>query len=87
MLTFYIKINGKYLKEFVDTDIPQNFRGCWNNHSKQSCSNFVLCRNKKQAKLIEGNINLKSNLDLISGILRDGYFEINKFEVIKNGSN
>lgn len=84
MNSYLIKINGKFLKEFVDTDIPQNFRGEWHNHTKQSCSKFILCTSKEDAKIVEGNINLKSNLDLISGILRDGYFEINKFEVIKN---
>jgi len=82
MNSYQIKINGKYVKDFVDTDIPQKFRGEWNNHTRQSCSNFIF-GSKKQSKLIEGNINLKSHLDLISGILKDGYFEINKFEVIK----
>lgn len=83
MNSYIIKINERFLKEFIDTDIPQKFRGEWNNHTKQSCSDFILTRYKKEAKLIEGNINLKSYLDLISGILKDGYFEINKFEVIK----
>ena len=82
MLSYHIKINGKYVKAFIDTEIPQKFRGEWHNHSKQSCCKFVLCK-KDEAKIIEGNINLKSYLDVISGILRDGYFEINKFEVVK----
>lgn len=82
MNCYNIKINGKYVLHFIDTDIPQNFRGEWNNHSKISCSHFIL-GSKKNAKIIEGNINLKSNLDLIAGILKDGYFDINKFEVIK----
>ena len=82
MNQYRIKINGKYVKEFIDTDMTQNFRGEWSNHSKQSCSNFVL-GTKQTAKIIEGNINLRSHLELIAGILKDGYFEINKFEVIK----
>ena len=79
---FNIKINGMFVSDFIDTDIPQKFRGEWHNNSRQSCSNFVL-GTKKKAKIIEGNINLKSYLNLIAGILKDGYFDINKFEVIK----
>lgn len=82
MNKFNIKINGKYLKDFYDTNMPQKFRGEWHNNTRQLCTNFNLCK-KENAKVVEGNINLKSQLDLIIGIYRDGYFKINKFEVIK----
>lgn len=82
MNSYYIKINGKYLKKIIDTNIQQIFRGQWNNHTKQSCSNFILC-DKNNAKIIEGNINLKSYIDVLIGVLKDGYFKINKIEVIK----
>lgn len=79
---YHIKINNKYLKELIDTEIPQRFRGEWHNNTKQSCSKFILS-DKNEAKIIEGNINLKSYIDYIIGILKDGYFEINKIEVVK----
>ena len=83
MNSYHIKINNKFVKNFIDTDIPQKFRGEWHNQTIQSCSNFVLTKDKNEAKIIEGNRNLKSQLDLIIGILTDGYFKVNKFEVVK----
>lgn len=87
MNSYHIKINNKFVKNFIDTDIPQKFRGEWHNNTNQSCVKFVLTKEKNEAKIIEGNRNLKSHLDLIVGVLIDGFFKVNKFEVIKNGSN
>ena len=83
MNSYHIKINNKFVKNLIETDIPQKFRGEWHNQTIQSCSKFVLTKDKNEAKIIEGNRNLKSNFDIIIHILQDGIYEVKKIEIIK----
>jgi hypothetical protein len=82
MNSYQIKINGKFIKDFEDTNIPQKFRGEWNNHTKQTVVKPIYGK-ESDSKIIEGNRNLKSNFDMIFHILQDGIYEVKKIEIIK----
>ena len=82
MNSYQIKINGKFIKDFTDTNIPQKFRGEWNNHTKQTVIKPIYGK-ESDSKIIEGNRNLKSNFDMIFHILQDGIYEVKKIEIIK----
>ena len=83
MNCYNLKINGKYIEKIEETDIPQSFRGNWYNHTKQHKLKPFYAKSKDSHKVIEGYINLKSHLDMIIDIERDGIYKINKIEIIK----
>ena len=82
MNIYNLKINGKFIEEFVDTSIPQKFRGEWHNNTKQTSLKPIFSTNE-EIKRIEGNRNLKSYFDMIFNIMQDNIYEIKKIEIIK----
>jgi len=65
--SFFIIINEQYLEKFVDSEIENKFRTneWYDKNLLNGISIPKLTEKLKEAKIIEGNINLKSDLDRI----------------------
>ena len=84
MNTYHIKIDGKYYagySEAAQTTVPT---GGWYDNGG-TVSGLILAFEPEYAKLIEGNINLKSELSRIYNLIRYGDLEFTKLEILKVG--
>jgi len=81
MNCYKLKINGKYVKSFKETEKQGAFAGNWHNHTARMVTVPVF-GDESEALIIEGRINLKSYLDKIALMIKDKV-EINSFEVLK----
>lgn len=82
MNTYLIKINDKYLKKINDEEIGKVPAGGWFD-TGGSIGGVILSDNLDEAKLIEGNINLKSYFNKIYDATRYGTFKFNKLEIVR----
>ncbi|MFD1444299.1 hypothetical protein [Thermoactinomyces vulgaris] len=85
MISVIIKVNGKY---YAGEDHEKCYKtapkigGRYNyNSGEVNVLNFT--KDKDGAKVIEGNINLKSEIDRILRCIRDGYIQMDRIEIIR----
>ena len=84
MNCYKLKINDKFIKGFRETEIDGGFMGeGWHNHSKRAV-NIPIYGSEKEALVIEGRINLKSYMDKVTLMMKDG-FDVDSVEFIKVG--
>lgn len=83
MNKFVIKINGKYLKGYDETkSVGKVGNDGWQPRAYELPS-IEFTKEKSEARILEGNINLKSDMDRIMNQIRFGGLEVNKLEVLK----
>ena len=83
MNCYKLKINGNFVKRFEETEKEGMFAGDWHNHTKRAV-NIPIYGDEKEAWLIEGGINLKSYMDKVTLMMKDG-FDVSSVEFIKVG--
>ena len=84
MNTYHIKIDGMFFVGTSDKEIayaPVGVGGWYDEGAE--VKGIVLSRDKDQAKLIEGAINLKSHWNRIYDAIRYGDFKFNKIEIVR----
>ena len=86
MEKFILKINGKYLVDFKETESTHGkgsyCNGVFNLHSCLSADEMITSENKNEACVFEGRMNLKSCMEKI--IPNSGY-KFETIEIIKVG--
>ena len=88
MNEYQIKIDGMYLVGINNDEIGKSPVGGMYDEGK-SIGSVKTTRDKDKAKIIQGNINLKSYFNKIYDAVRYGGFHFNHLEIvkIKNESN
>lgn len=86
MNVYLIKINDKYLKGINEEDIGKAPTGSWYD-TGSSVGGVIVSDDRDEAKLIEGNINLKSYFNKIYDATRYGTFTFNKIEIVRVGND
>lgn len=81
MQTFIIKVNGDYYAgEHVLTQSTQRYSDGW--YVNRGDSNAIhFKKNREEAQIIEGNINLNSHWQRIYNAMRFDGLEVNKIEI------
>lgn len=82
MNAYFIKIDDKYLVGTNEEDFGKVPAGGWYDVGG-SIGGVILSDNLDEAKLIEGNINLKSYFNKIYDATRYGTFVFNKIEIVR----
>lgn len=82
MDTYLIKIDNKYLVGTNEEDFGKVPVGGWYDEGI-NIGGVVLSDNLDEAKLIEGNINLKSYFNKIYDATRYGTFKFDKLEIVR----
>ena len=81
---YVIKIDGKYVKEFIETDEESSIHvGGWHNHARRAITVPELGR-REEAHIYSGWLNLKSVMTKIAMMEREGFvFDELIFECIE----
>jgi hypothetical protein len=82
MNTYHIKIDGLYFAGISEREIGKAAVGGWYDEGTV-VKGFILSPHKENAKLIEGNINLKSYWNKIYDAIRYGDVNFSKIEIVK----
>lgn len=84
MDSYIIKINGLYLEGY-DYEKVVGQAGATHGHyiEANDMAAIILTEDKKKARLVEGAINLKSQMDRIMTRIRYRVLEVEKLEVLK----
>lgn len=82
MNTYLIKINDKYLAGINEEEVGKVPVGGWYDEGG-NVGGVILTNNLNEAKIIEGNINLKSYFNKIYDATRYGTFKFNKLEIVR----
>lgn len=82
MDSFFIKINGKYLQGYDETRaVGKVGHSGWQPKAYELPA-IVLTRDKNKARIVEGSINLRSDLDRIMNQIRFAGLVIQKLEIV-----
>ena len=82
MDTYLIKIDDKYLVDTNEEDFGKVPVGGWYD-TGGNIGGVILSTERRKAKIIEGNINLKSYFFRIYNAMRYGTFKFNKLEIVR----
>lgn len=82
MDTYLIKIDGRYFVDTNDEDLGKVPVGSWYD-TGGNIGGVILSTKRKKAKIIEGNINLKSYFLRIYDATRYGTFQFDKMEIVR----
>ena len=82
MDTYLIKIDDKYLVDTNEEDFGKVPIGGWYD-TGGSIGGVILSTEREEAKIIEGNINLKSYFNRIYNATRYRTFKFNKLEIVR----
>lgn len=82
MDTYLIKIDNKYLVGTNEKDFGKVPVGGWYDEGG-NIGGVILSTERRKAKIIEGNINLKSYFLRIYDATRYGTFQFDKLEIVR----
>mgnify|MGYP001256507981 FL=1 len=82
MDTYLIKIDDKYLVGTNEEDFGKVPVGGWYD-TGGNIGGVILSTERRKAKIIEGNINLKSYFNRIYDATRYGTFKFDKLEIVR----
>lgn len=82
MDTYLIKIDDRYFVDINEEEIGRVPVGGWYD-TGGSVGGVVTSDNKRKARIIEGNINLKSYFNRIYNATRYGTFKFDKLEIVR----
>ena len=82
MDVYLIKIDDKYLVGTNEDDFGKVPIGGWYDEGG-NIGGVILSREREKAKIIEGNINLKSYFNKIYNATRYGTFKFDKLEIVR----
>ena len=82
MDVYLIKIDDKYLVGTNEEDFGKVPVGGWYDEGG-NIGGVILSTERRRAKIIEGNINLKSYFNRIYDATRYGTFRFNKLEIVR----
>ena len=82
MDVYLIKIDDKYLVDTNEEDFGKVPVGGWYD-TGGNIGGVILSTERKKAKIIEGNINLKSYFNRIYDATRYGTFKFDKLEIVR----
>lgn len=82
MDTYFIKIDDKYLVDTNEEDFGKVPVGGWYDKGG-NIGGVILSTERRKAKIIKGNINLKSYFVRIYDATRYGTFKFNKLEIVR----
>ena len=82
MDTYLIKIDDKYLVDTNEEDFGKVPVGGWYDEGG-NIGGVILSTERRKAKIIEGNINLKSYFFRIYDATRYGTFKFDKLEIVR----
>ena len=82
MYVYLIKIDDKYLVDTNEEDFGKVPVGGWYD-TGGNIGGVILSTERKKAKIIEGNINLKSYFNRIYDATRYGTFKFDKLEIVR----
>lgn len=86
LINTIIKVNGKYYAGETDLTYKSYSKSNgWINYHDGEYEFLLFTKYEKEAKIIEGNINLKSILDKILNRVRDKMIDLESIEIIKVG--
>lgn len=80
--TYLIKIDDRYFVGINDEEIGKVPVGGWYDEGG-SIGGVILSTERRKAKIIEGNINLKSYFNRIYEATRYGTFKFNRLEIVR----
>lgn len=84
MLKTVVKINDHFFAGESDEYYGSSFNGAgWQDYKGRELNVLKLVESKGDAKIIEGNTNLKSVLDKILQRVRGGQIDLERIEIIK----
>ena len=82
MDVYLIKIDGKYFVDTNEEDFGKVPVGGWYDEGG-NIGGVILSTKREKAKIIEGNINLKSYFNRIYDATRYGTFKFDKLEIVR----
>lgn len=82
MNSYLIKVNDKYLKGINEEEVGKVPVGGWYDEGG-NIGGVILSTKREKAKIIEGNINLKSYFNKIYDATRYGTFKFNRLEIVR----
>lgn len=82
MDTYLIRIDDKYFVDTNDEDFGKVPVGGWYD-TGGNVGGVITSTERRKAKVIEGNINLKSYFNRIYEATRYGTFKFNKLEIVR----
>jgi hypothetical protein len=84
--TYTIKVNGKYFAGYSDTSDGKTSHMGWQPQAVEM-DGLVFNENRENAKIVEGNVNLKSYLDAIYERMRFCGLIVDSIEVHRVGAS
>lgn len=82
MDTYLIKIDDRYFVDINEEEIGRVPVGGWYDEGG-NIGEVILSTEREKAKIIEGNINLKSYFNKIYDATRYGTFKFNRLEIVR----